>query len=248
MDKGLKRRIVRLKERIEGTLTVSDWETLAMMTDQEKIVHGDSRLLQSLKFSDDDYGSRVLTVLQKIAEADESALDEIEKYLAKRYPAIQGEIWDDDEDQQMPTLTIAPTVFKVPKGGVDDRLVSVMMPFDAAFNSVYKAIRRAVVDNHGMRCERADAIWKHETVIQDIFDLIYTSRLVIVDFTGRNPNVMYETGIAHTLGKSVIPIVQSSADVPFDTQHIRYLKYLANGEGLKTLSQKLTLRMNTILS
>jgi hypothetical protein len=29
--------------------------------------------------------------------------------------------------------------------------------------------------------------------------------IVVVDFDTRNPNVFYETGIAHTLGKHVVP-------------------------------------------
>ena len=59
------------------------------------------------------------------------------------------------------------------------------------------------------------------------------------DFTGKNPNVMYETGIAHTLGKHVVPITQLMADVPFDMQHHRALHYLCNSEGMKTLEGKL---------
>ncbi|MCT7486360.1 hypothetical protein N5T98_04880 [Aliarcobacter cryaerophilus] len=59
-------------------------------------------------------------------------------------------------------------------------------------------------------CKRADDIWEDHTFIQDIFSLIYKSKIVIVDFTGKNPNVMYETGIAHTLGKIVI---QNLADI-----------------------------------
>lgn len=66
---------------------------------------------------------------------------------------------------------------------------------------------------------------------------------MVVDFTGKNPNVMYETGIAHTLGKHVIPISQSLADVPFDMQHHRVLKYLPNREGLAALEAKLSRKL-----
>jgi hypothetical protein len=67
-----------------------------------------------------------------------------------------------------------------------------------------------------------------------------------VDFTEKNPNVMYETGIAHTLGKHVVPITQSLDDVPFDMRHHRVLKYLPNGEGLDALQRALTDRLVTI--
>jgi hypothetical protein len=59
--------------------------------------------------------------------------------------------------------------------------------------------------------------------------------VVVVDFTGKNANVMYETGIAHTLGKHVVPISQSLDDVPFDMRHHRVARYLANREGFAAL-------------
>ena len=83
-------------------------------------------------------------------------------------------------------------------------------------------------------------MWEDQTIIQDIFNLIYQADIVIVDFSGSNPNVMYETGIAHTLGKTVIPIAQNiKTDVPFDTSHHRTLEYLSNQEGLERLFAKL---------
>ncbi len=57
---------------------------------------------------------------------------------------------------------------------------------------------------------------------------------------------MYETGIAHTLGKHVIPISQSLDDIPFDMRHHRVLKYLANGEGLHALESRLTEKLRQV--
>ena len=61
---------------------------------------------------------------------------------------------------------------------------------------------------------------------------------MIADCTGRNPNVFYEIGIAHTLGRDVILITQNEADVPFDLRHLRYVQYLNNGEGREVLAQR----------
>jgi len=83
-------------------------------------------------------------------------------------------------------------------------------------------------------------------VIQDIFSLLLRSSTVIVDFTGRNSNVMYETGIAHTLGKLVVPISQSLSDVPFDIVHHRVLKYLPNTEGYADLTSKLKAKLEQV--
>jgi hypothetical protein len=66
--------------------------------------------------------------------------------------------------------------------------------------------------------------------------------LVVVDFSGKNANVFYEAGIAHTLGKHVVPITQSNDDIPFDLRHHRYLLYLNNNEGRMGLEQQLVER------
>ena len=140
-----------------------------------------------------------------------------------------------------------PVVFPIPEHeNIEPTLVSTMMPFDAAFNAVYDAIREAT-DNTGLRCRRADDIWENAAIIQDVVALIDRSRIVVCDCSGRNPNVFYEAGIAHTLGREVILITQSERDIPFDLRHLRYVRYLNNAEGHAALTEALQNRMRTIL-
>lgn len=142
-------------------------------------------------------------------------------------------------------ITFSPTVFEIPKKQLVEDMVSVMMPFRLEFDDVLKAIREACSDA-GMSCYRVDDIWNNSAIIQDIFELIYCSSIVIVDFSGRNSNVFYEAGVAHTLGKNVIPITQNSDDIPFDLRHHRFLKYLNNKEGLIELRKGLVERLNVL--
>lgn len=136
-----------------------------------------------------------------------------------------------------------PRVFQLPAvESIDPALVSAMMPFDSAFNDVYATLQelaKAVC----LRCKRADDIWENPAVIQDVVSLIDRSRYVICDCTGRNPNVFYEIGIAHTLGRDVILIAQSQADIPFDLRHLRYVEYLNNAEGRRLLYETLLPRL-----
>jgi hypothetical protein len=145
------------------------------------------------------------------------------------------------------SIYIAPQVFNVPNNPIDPNLVSVMMPFDASFNRVLETIQNTCLDLY-LECKRADDIWNNSIIIQDIFELIYCSSIVIVDYSNKNPNVFYEAGIAHTLGKPVIPITQNDNDVPFDLRHHRYLRYLNNNEGLKELEAKLKDRIKILKS
>lgn len=73
--------------------------------------------------------------------------------------------------------------------------------------------------------------------------MIYRAGIVIVDLTCMNPNVIYETGIAHTLGRPVVPISQSIDDVPFDLKHHRVQKYSENSRGLKDLRSSLRTKL-----
>ena len=97
-------------------------------------------------------------------------------------------------------IPINPSIFRLPEGGVQENIVAVMMPFNSEFNGVIEAIR-AACDAASLECMRVDDMWEDSTIIQDVFSLIYRAGIVVVDLTGRNPNVFYETGIAHTLGK-----------------------------------------------
>jgi hypothetical protein len=138
---------------------------------------------------------------------------------------------------------LKPTAFNLPDHeNIEPTLISAMMPFDASFDPVFEALR-GVAGATGLRCRRADDMWESPTVMQDVVSLIDRSRVVIADCTGRNPNVFYEIGIAHTLGREVILLTQNDTDIPFDLRHLRYVHYLNNREGLTALSDRLRERL-----
>ncbi len=147
----------------------------------------------------------------------------------------------------MSIAKVSPKVFTLEEfNRVESNLVSVMMPFASEFDEVYKTLQETS-EKLILRCLRADDVWQHDVVIQDVVSLIHRSRIVICDCTGRNPNVFYEVGIAHMLGKDVILIAQNSNDIPFDLRHLRFLTYQNNNEGRKQLRGKLSERITTIL-
>jgi hypothetical protein len=127
----------------------------------------------------------------------------------------------------------------------DSNIVSVMMPFEAKFNPVIDAIREAC-ESIELTCVRADDIWEQTAIIDEIFSLICRSGIVVCDLTDRNPNVLYEMGIAQTLGKPVVMVTQQDSDIPFDVKHHRYLKYLNNDQGRKEMRNSLAERLTTI--
>ena len=141
---------------------------------------------------------------------------------------------------------LRPNVFQVSElENIEPSLISAMMPFSPEFGRVYTALQQTAIEA-GLRCRRADDIWENPFVIQDVVSLIDKSSIVICDCTGRNPNVFYEIGIAHTLGREVILITQAPNDVPFDLRHLRFVQYLNNGEGLQQLQATLLPRLQAL--
>jgi hypothetical protein len=239
VDVATGQRIIDLRARIAPNFSESDWHELGLLTGASRFIDGHDRLLRSLSWGDDDYDGNVLDVLKDIVTSNPQALPVIESYLDRKFPGGGQYVSAKPSERK---ITFAPNVFQVPDAYVELDLVAVMMPFSREFDPVYAAIGGAC-QAAALRWLRADNIWDEPTIIQDIFNLIFRAQVVVVDFSGKNPNVMYETGIAHTLGKHVVPITQSLDDVPFDMRHHRVLKYLPNAEGMATLGQALVAKL-----
>ncbi|HXH91939.1 MAG TPA: nucleoside 2-deoxyribosyltransferase [Thermoanaerobaculia bacterium] len=104
-------------------------------------------------------------------------------------------------------------------------VVFVLMPFDAAFNDVYLlAIKQACLDA-GAHAQRVDEQIYQETILQRVYDEIRSADLIVAEMTGRNPNVFYEVGYAHALGKKVILITSEVEDIPFDLTYYPHIVY-----------------------
>lgn len=234
--------ILDLKRRIEEAFTSSNWEEVGLLTDSSHIVTGHPRLLRSLNFGDQDYSGNIISVLRAMSDHNPNSLSVLKQYLDQWYPDQNITYISAKPSERK--ISFAPNVFSIPDGEVEVDLVTVMMPF-AGFDGVYSAIKNAC-STVGLRCLRADDIWDNSSIIQDIFSLIYRAKIVIVDFSGKNPNVMYETGIAHTLGKTVVPLAQVVLDIPSDMVHHRALIYLKNGEGLAKLELDLVKKLRMI--
>ena len=72
-------------------------------------------------------------------------------------------------------------------------------------------------------------------VMEDVYEGIVRARLVVAECTGRNPNVLYELGMAHTLGKRTALLSQNEADIPFDLRRFRFCIYQDNSSGYPIL-------------
>jgi hypothetical protein len=103
--------------------------------------------------------------------------------------------------------------------------VFVLMPFDEAFEDVYKLGIKPACHVAGAYCERVDEQIFNERILDRIYNQIAKADFVVADMTGRNPNVFYEVGYAHALGKLTILLTQNADDIPFDLKHFPHIVY-----------------------
>jgi len=75
--------------------------------------------------------------------------------------------------------------------------------------------------------------------MDDVLEAVSTARYIIADLTDHNPNVFYEVGICHALGKNVVLITQDSK-VPFDLSHIRHIRYEYTPQGMVSFERVLS--------
>ena len=123
------------------------------------------------------------------------------------------------------------------------------MPFGPEdLSDVYEYfVKPSIEANCSMRCERGDDVFGSNIIMDDVRRSIERARIIVADLTGRNPNVFYEVGIAHTLNKDVLLLSQSMSDIPFDLRHLRVLVYEYTPKGCKKLEQSVTDNINAIL-
>lgn len=114
----------------------------------------------------------------------------------------------------------------------------VLMPFARSFDAVYQAVNKAcAAPELLLACNRADDFFNPGHIMEDILMAIAGADFIVADVTGKNPNVFYELGIAHSCkdANSVVIITQSLDDVPFDLRHMRCIVYRDGPGGLRGL-------------
>jgi len=170
---------------------------------------------------------------------------EREVYLKGNMPGIRKEIYEEItsnvsykfDDIKTRTLSISP-IFKSRNIKENTKECFIIMPFREKWSNRLKKNLYDILHDKDYKPVRADDLYD-PNVVESIWKGICQADIVIADVTGRNPNVFYELGIAHTLGKDTILITQNFKDIPFDIQYLRHIKYSLATNGMKPLKEQL---------
>lgn len=125
--------------------------------------------------------------------------------------------------------------------------IFVLMPFTQDMRPIYENHIKKVAYEMTIDIHRADDFFNANMIMSDIWNQICGCRALIADCTGRNPNVFYELGLAHAVGKPVILITQNPADIPFDLSHIRHIRYEYTPDGMPRFEGALRSTLEVVL-
>jgi hypothetical protein len=124
----------------------------------------------------------------------------------------------------------------------------VLMPFTEQLRPVYDDHIKNCASKLNLTVTRGDDdFFTAHSIMGDIWNAISAARAIVADCTERNPNVFYEIGLAHAVGKPVILITQNSEDVPFDIRHLRYIQYDFTPRGMQIFEKRLVDTLKTEL-
>lgn len=137
--------------------------------------------------------------------------DEIQANQAKSWPVPTLE-YEQELDNRLFPQTEPPALFCA-------------MPFAPAFSTTFFDLIAPAARQCGYVVVRTDQEESLRHIDERIRDGIRNARLIVGDISGHNPNVMYEIGLAHSLGKPSLLLQNDTLEVPFDLRNIEVLRY-----------------------
>jgi hypothetical protein len=123
------------------------------------------------------------------------------------------------------------------------------MPFGGWFDSYYEDIYCPAIAAARMTSRRVDDLYRPSNIIQDVWGLTQTAKVILADLTGKNPNVFYELGLAHAIAQPVVLVAEALDDVPYDLRGLRVIIYDKNQPDWgNVLKQAITTSLGEVLS
>jgi hypothetical protein len=112
---------------------------------------------------------------------------------------------------------------------------------DAANEDVLDAIKEAG-QRCGIQAERVDDVESNDRITDRVLESLRRAEFVIADLTNARPNVYYEAGYAHALGKTPIYVARAGTKLEFDLKDFPVIFF----KNLKQLKDDLERRLRAL--
>lgn len=132
-----------------------------------------------------------------------------------------------------------PITFQSVSANVARGKAFVVMQLDGTFEELYRDVIVPVAQTFELKAFHAGDVFGPGFILSDITSSIVESKVVIAEITAPNPNVFYEVGYAHALGKPTILLAEKGKKLPFDVSGYRCLFYENSIGGKRKVEESL---------
>lgn len=148
-------------------------------------------------------------------------------------------------------------IFRAKELTIDQNMCFCVLPFNDDRLEIFDdIIKPTLEDKFKINVIRSGNIFKPNlNIMESVWTYINQAAFIIADLSDRNPNVFYELGICHTLGKSVITLCDEKSykddygeKLPFDINAINTIFYKNSGAGPQRLVQEIEKNVRALRS
>lgn len=167
----------------------------------------------------------------------------------------QSILLDSIAKEDAKTMRMNP-IFKARDLSIDENMIFCALPFtDMRLEIFDEVIKPEIEKKFGMNTIRSGNIFQPNlNIMESIWTYINQAKAVIIDLSDKNPNVFYELGICHTIGKPVIAICDKESlandyggSLPFDIGVINTIFYKNQGNGMEELKKALNANIRSVI-
>ena len=145
----------------------------------------------------------------------------------ERHTSNGTEVWTLTEGARavLNSCTVAQKLRGAEEVQVDRGFVFCVMPFGEIWSNAVWFFIETAANGAGLKATRGDTTLRTGNLIENVWNQILESGCVVADMSVPNPNVYYEVGMAHAIGRDTFVIVQRGTDLPADIKGAHYLEY-----------------------
>lgn len=148
-------------------------------------------------------------------------------------------------------------IFRAKELTIDQNMCFCVLPFNDDRLEIFDdIIKPTLEDKFKINVIRSGNIFKPNlNIMESVWTYINQAAFIIADLSDRNPNVFYELGICHTLGKPVITLCDEKSykndyneKLPFDINTINTIFYKNSGAGPQKLVREIEKNVRALRS